>query len=171
MKEEKWHCLNCNTANYISVEVCSGCKKSCYEIDDEQHILNLIAPPDQRRSDGSNIVPYRKLDKAREAAFLIPIVTIPFAIDSLSQTPVKPGFNSETALYVIDNVIPTTLITIGALLLAIYCWSVVIDHIDRRKNEVSYYNFQGKTLKPGLILIAVALSIKIIVSEIAQMNA
>ena len=166
MKEEKWQCINCNAENHISAEICSGCRKSCYEIDDEQYILKLIASPDQRRSDGSNIVPYRKLDKARELAFTIPLAVIPFTIDTFSHPPSKIGFNVETALFIIDKAIPAILIAIGALLLAIYFWSIVIDHIDRRKNEITYYELQKKLLTPSIILIAIGLTIKIIVSEV-----
>jgi hypothetical protein len=166
MRDEKWQCINCGAENYVSAEVCSGCKKSCYEIDDEQYILNLIAPPEQRRSDGSNIVHHRKLEGAREAAFAIPVIAIPFVIKVLSQTPENLGFNVDTALFAIDTVIPAILFAVGALLFAIYSWSVVIDHIDRRKNEIVYYDFQNKILKPSLILMAVAFTIKIVVSEV-----
>lgn len=150
----------------MSAEICSGCRKSCYEIDDEQYIHNLIAPPEQRRSDGSNRVPYRKLNGAREAAFTLPLIIIPFVIQSISHTPTNLGINTDTALFIIDELIPTILLTIGALLFCIYSWSVVIDHMDRRKNEIAYYDFQNKLLKPSLILMAAALTIKIIVSEI-----
>lgn len=166
MKSEKWQCVNCSAENHMSAEICSGCRKSCYEIDDEQYIHSLIASPDQRRSDGSNRVPYRKLDGAREAAFKIPLIIIPFAMQSLSRHPANLGLNADTALFIIYELIPTILLTIGALLFCIYSWSVVIDHVDRRKNEIAYYDFQGKLLKPSLTLMAVALTIKIIVSEI-----
>jgi hypothetical protein len=150
----------------MSAEICSSCRKSCYEIDDEQYIHNLIASPEQRRSDGSNRVPYRKLNGAREAAFGLPIIIIFFAIQSLSHAPTNLGINTDTALFIIYELIPTILLAIGALLFCIYSWSVVIDHVDRRKNEIAYYDFQNKLLKPSLILIAVAFTIKIIVSEI-----
>ena len=150
----------------MSAEICSGCRKSCYEIDDEQYILNLIAPPEQRRSDGSNIVPHRRLQKAQEAAITLPLMIIPLIIGIFSHPPANLGLNADTALFVIDTVIPATLLTIGVLLFSIYSWSVVFDHVDRRKNEITYYDFQNKTLKPSLIFMAAAFTIKIIVSEI-----
>jgi hypothetical protein len=126
----------------------------------------MIAPAEQRRADGSNIIDPVKFNRSLLAIVVFPLFIFSCLRDGVAYLPVGGSRTGSAAALVVEGFFPAALFSVCLVSLILHFGSIIADHFDRRNNEIAYYEFQKKTLKISFAIYALVIVLGLITGNI-----
>jgi hypothetical protein len=135
-------------------------------VTDEQYMRDMTAPAEQRRADGSNIIDPEKFNISLLAIVVFPSLIFFCLRDGVAYLPIGSSRTGSSAALVVEGAFPAILFSVCLVSFTLHFGSIIADHFDRRNNEISYYDFQKKTLKISFAIYAIVIVLGLITENI-----
>lgn len=127
---------------------------------------DMIAPAEQRRADGSNIINPEKINTSLLAIVVFPLLMFFCLRDGVAYLPVGSSRGGSSAALVVEGAFPAILFSVCLISITLHYGSIIADHFDKRDNEISYYDFQKKTLKISFVIYGIVIVLGLITGNI-----